>query len=67
MISWKIASRSPGEVPAQMELLGLDKDDAKSIDDVFYVLYLTTFFVFVTFFQLKFKNLFANLIFLILI
>ncbi|KAH1215971.1 hypothetical protein GmHk_13G037001 [Glycine max] len=25
-------------LPAQMEVLGLDKDDAQSIDDVFYVL-----------------------------
>ena len=25
-------------VPAQMEVLGLNKDDAQSIDDVFYVL-----------------------------
>jgi len=33
-------------------VLGLDKDGAQSIDDVFYVLYLTTFFVFVTLFCL---------------
>ncbi|XP_028234343.1 uncharacterized protein LOC114414239 [Glycine soja] len=39
-------------VPTQMEVLGLDKDGAQSIDDVFYVLYLTTFFVFVTLFCL---------------
>jgi len=37
-ISCKIASGSPGGVLAQMEVLGLDKDGAQSIDDVFYVL-----------------------------
>ncbi|KAL5133133.1 Protein MAIN-LIKE 1 [Glycine soja] len=31
-------SGSPWGVPAQMEVLGLDKDGAQSIDDVFYVL-----------------------------
>ena len=30
--------RIAGGVPVQMEVLGLDKDDAQSIDDVFYVL-----------------------------